>query len=545
MKEVCQQTGLTDRSVRYYIECGLLTPSSKDNYAGRKNYTFTREDVERLEKIKVLRGAGFGVEQIKDLLADRSTREIVAERLLELESEHEKNEQLLDVLQKANIDREVSLEELTIILSSTPTIHPQEETLQTDRFPYWGLLVASVGVLVVLFSMYNSIGCYSWIVESEQILWSVAAVLVSLPAVFKRSHWKRYCVIVGVLLFIPLVSVFCGFIHAPATMDQTHYEMLDTVPWDDSLYLERHGFSKIGMSTTLDYDIRTLVPDKEEEKLMHFRLTVEDVEMEDLSQYPIRVGDTYILERISVGYDSVIAKWFRCPSTVSRGYKIVSKGRLIVLWDFYDDTPSDMDILESVLKDLCADVAQIGIIQQPDENTAAIVNGVSIGNDAVDKRLLLNQVRNRAFTDLYAEVFPNETDREYYLGISLRADDRDGVLQELIRAEVIRQLASEYGEAVSYEDAVTACEAEHLLMRKDETKKRFYQALQNAMTVYSVEETELMELSYSLEYDILNESALKQWFSKSSWYLNGMSSFSQQFEEYVDSHVQLAEITIV
>ena len=226
MKEVCLQTSLTDRTVRYYIECGLLTPSSKDNYAGRKNYTFTREDVECLETIKVLRGAGFSVEQIKDLFAERSMREIVAERLMEVESEREKNEQLLHVLRKANIDREVSLGELTIILSSTQTVHQQEETVQTDRFPYWALLVASVVVLLALFSMYGRIGRYNWIIESEQFVWPVAAVLASLFAVFKRVHWKRCCVIVGVLLCIPLVSVLCGFVNAPAMMDQRHYEML-------------------------------------------------------------------------------------------------------------------------------------------------------------------------------------------------------------------------------------------------------------------------------------------------------------------------------
>ncbi len=128
IKEVMERTGLTDRAIRHYIECGLLFPHSDDTYTGRKNYTFTREDVEQLETIKAFRQAGFGIEQIKQLLTERSSRQLVQERLAQLEAEKRRSEQLIETLQKADIDREVSPEELAIILSSCPTkeVIPQE-----------------------------------------------------------------------------------------------------------------------------------------------------------------------------------------------------------------------------------------------------------------------------------------------------------------------------------------------------------------------------------------------------------------------------------
>ncbi len=543
MKDVCQQTGLTDRTVRYYIECGLLTPNSKDNYAGRKNYTFTREDVERLEQIKTLRSAGFGVEHIKMLLGGQSTREIVSDRLQELETEREKSEQLLDALQKANIDRDVSLEELTIILSNHPT-QWEEEKIE-DRFPYWVFLAVSFIVELLLFWLDHT--RYEWMITVEQTLWLDVACVVGLVALFKRSNWKRYSVIVGVCVIMPLVSVVSGLFHHPAMMNDSHYALIDQIPWDNTLYLQRHGFEKQGGSgSKLDYDIRTLFPDKEDKRMLHFTLTVEHLNMEDLSKFPVQhYGDSYIFEDISAQYDSFITEWFRCPRSVSRSYWIASKGKEITLWDWADETPKDMDAVECVLNNLAGDIAQIGVVHKPDENAAAVVNGVSISNDAVEERLLLNQLRNRAFTDLYKEVYPNEIDREYYMQKSLRADDREGVIEELIRFEVIRGLLAKYDKVVSYEDAVTAYDAEYLQMRKDESQHAFYEALQNAMSVYSVEEEKLITMSYALKYDSLNELALKRWFSKSAFYIGGYSSLTEQFEEYVDSWVELAEITIL
>ena len=65
IKQVCEQTSLTDRAIRYYIEEGLVFPAYTENYMGRKAYDFTEADAETLQHISTLRRFGFTVEEIR------------------------------------------------------------------------------------------------------------------------------------------------------------------------------------------------------------------------------------------------------------------------------------------------------------------------------------------------------------------------------------------------------------------------------------------------------------------------------------------------
>lgn len=67
IKEICRKTGLTDRTIRYYIEEQLISPFYTENYLGRKSFDFSQEDLERLKNIATLRAFGFSVEEIKEL----------------------------------------------------------------------------------------------------------------------------------------------------------------------------------------------------------------------------------------------------------------------------------------------------------------------------------------------------------------------------------------------------------------------------------------------------------------------------------------------
>ena len=69
MREVCARTGLTDRTVRYWTEQGLLSPK-REEQNGRLYFQFTEEDVAALEKIALLRQAGFSIGQIADMQKD-------------------------------------------------------------------------------------------------------------------------------------------------------------------------------------------------------------------------------------------------------------------------------------------------------------------------------------------------------------------------------------------------------------------------------------------------------------------------------------------
>lgn len=68
IKAVCEATGLTDRTVRYYIEEGLIAPSYTENYLGRKSFEYEESHVQQLKDISVLRKFGFAVAEIRQML---------------------------------------------------------------------------------------------------------------------------------------------------------------------------------------------------------------------------------------------------------------------------------------------------------------------------------------------------------------------------------------------------------------------------------------------------------------------------------------------
>lgn len=70
IKAVCDATGLTDRTIRYYIEEQLISPAYTENYLGRKSFDFSQNDIEELKSISVLRKFDFTIEEIRDIAHD-------------------------------------------------------------------------------------------------------------------------------------------------------------------------------------------------------------------------------------------------------------------------------------------------------------------------------------------------------------------------------------------------------------------------------------------------------------------------------------------
>lgn len=67
MRQVCEQTGLTDRAVRLYVESGLLQPLEEQGYSGRRNLHFSDADVEILKAVSTLRKADFSIADIREM----------------------------------------------------------------------------------------------------------------------------------------------------------------------------------------------------------------------------------------------------------------------------------------------------------------------------------------------------------------------------------------------------------------------------------------------------------------------------------------------
>lgn len=60
MKQVCELTNLTERTIRYYIEKNLINPSASERN-DRIYYDFNNEDIDSLSQIAILRKVGFSI----------------------------------------------------------------------------------------------------------------------------------------------------------------------------------------------------------------------------------------------------------------------------------------------------------------------------------------------------------------------------------------------------------------------------------------------------------------------------------------------------
>ncbi len=99
MKELCEKTGLQDRTIRFYISSGLLLPSYNENYAGRRNFNFSEKDVTRLKQIMLLRKYNFSLNDIKTLYTDFSDFDsILVSHLEKMEHDNAQNQKLTDDL---------------------------------------------------------------------------------------------------------------------------------------------------------------------------------------------------------------------------------------------------------------------------------------------------------------------------------------------------------------------------------------------------------------------------------------------------------------
>ncbi len=98
MKDVCEQTGLTEKAVRFYVERGLVQPRSQWRN-GRTYFEFSPQDVERLRDIACLRRAGFAIEALQQMVRHpERTGALAQEHIQTLAKEQEQTAKALAAL---------------------------------------------------------------------------------------------------------------------------------------------------------------------------------------------------------------------------------------------------------------------------------------------------------------------------------------------------------------------------------------------------------------------------------------------------------------
>lgn len=92
--EVAERLGLSLRTIRYYEEVGLITPSARSHGGFR---LYTEDDIARLEVVKGMKPLDFSLDQMRELLAtldalrgdgiDGAERGVALERLMSFQEE--------------------------------------------------------------------------------------------------------------------------------------------------------------------------------------------------------------------------------------------------------------------------------------------------------------------------------------------------------------------------------------------------------------------------------------------------------------------------
>ena len=105
IESVAQRTGLTKRTIRYYEEIGLLSPSGRSEGGYR---LFSEADVARLERITALKdSAGLTLAEVAELLDAESVRERIRERYRTSDDPAEKRAALAE--SRAVLTRQLAL----------------------------------------------------------------------------------------------------------------------------------------------------------------------------------------------------------------------------------------------------------------------------------------------------------------------------------------------------------------------------------------------------------------------------------------------------
>ncbi len=132
---LAEETGLTQRTLRWYDEIGLLTPSQRTE-AGHRVYS--AEDIERLHQIITLRSLGFTLDEIASSLKDPFFDHYTAVRMHRMRSERELKQteelhaRLLRIEESLRGGRQISTRDFIKSIESSIMIekHYSEEDLK-------------------------------------------------------------------------------------------------------------------------------------------------------------------------------------------------------------------------------------------------------------------------------------------------------------------------------------------------------------------------------------------------------------------------------
>lgn len=170
---------------------------------------------------------------------------------------------------------------------------------------------------------------------------------------------------------------------------------------------------------------------------------------------------------------------------------------------------------------------------------AVKVGDVIITNQQVEDRLQYTQILDRIYQtwlpQAYGENIPDAVQKETAL-----ATDRDAVLKQMIRYEVVNQYREKNGRLYGETEAKQEAERNLQSLRKDAL---YEQALQESLAYYNLSTEDFLALSYSVTYDTYNYSTEESLYKTENGQIaTDDTALTQSFETFVDQLVEQTEV---
>ena len=246
IKTICEITGLTDRTIRYYIEKELVCPAYTENYLGRKSFHFSQEDIEILKSISVLRQFDFTIDEIQQIIIDAtSSSTIIANVINRITESVSLGEEKLVALSKLSTDKGYTLEQLAKELSK-PSLSLTEHNERVKSNPAKTIvsLIKSLSILVIvwspivlsLFGVIMSIRAFHYPVFNFTVIaLIIASFSPSISVLFiPKTTWKWKKIAKRILLILCVFSTPISFVlsrnivEKSETTDFRNYRRFDT-----------------------------------------------------------------------------------------------------------------------------------------------------------------------------------------------------------------------------------------------------------------------------------------------------------------------------
>ena len=245
IKDVCAATNLSARTVRYYIEEGLIFPKYTENYLGRRFFNFSEEDIHALNDIAVLREFGFSIADIRAMQQSGECRAVIEKLKGEKREDIEKQSRFLSALEMLN-QKEIPFGDLAQQLKTTSNIADIDKKNE-DSTPFVVSLrkiILKIIKMILCFTLAAIPVCFLFYYRSR-VLYPVirgknivAILLCLLPTViicifsfvrFKKPWRKTGVMILIICIFLQPVSFVgaVGFAGHSETRDIHNYRKFD------------------------------------------------------------------------------------------------------------------------------------------------------------------------------------------------------------------------------------------------------------------------------------------------------------------------------